>query len=403
MAVFKYKAMTAEGAKVDGSRTAANKEEVIERLRQVGQYPISIEEVVEENRKLSLMDHFSKVKPKDVAVFCRQFFTMLNAGVIILNCLDILRVQTENKKLQMVIGEIYEDVQKGMTLSEAMSQHPNVFSELLINMVAAGEVSGTLDIIMDRMATHFEKENKIAAKVKSAMIYPSLLGSVAILVVVFLLVKVMPTFIDMFASSGVELPAPTRALLFLSDLITKHGLVILVAFGVLAYIARRIFRTERGAYATDKIKLKLPVVGSTMQKIYTSRFTRTLSTLIASGIPLIRALEVITKVVGNKVVEEAMTAAIEDVKKGVSLSVPIRNMKLFPPMVHYMITIGEESGSLDDIMDRTANYYDDEVDTAMTRLVALMEPIMILVMAVLVGGIAVAIVMPMFDMLQTVQ
>lgn len=402
MPTYKFIALTADGARIEGSRAANSQDEILEKLRLSNQIPISIQEIVDESRQITLLESFNKVKTKDIATFCRQFYTMIRAGVIILNCLDILRYQTENKKLRIKVADIYEKVQKGMTFSEAMAAHNDVFPELLINMVGVGEVSGTLDIIMERMAVHFEKENKITAKVKSALIYPAVLAVVATTVVVLLLTFVMPTFVQMFTSSGVALPLPTRILIVLSDALTHYGIVVLAVVLAIGYGLMRALSTEKGRLFSDRVKLKIPVVNSTVQKVYTSRFTRTMATLITSGIPLIKVLEVVSRVVGNKVVESALLDSIEDVKKGISLSVPIKNCGLFPPMVYYMISIGEESGSMDEVLDRTANYFDDEVDTAITRMVALMEPLMILVMALLVGGMAVAMVMPMFDMLQTV-
>lgn len=403
MPTYKYTALTTEGVRIDGSRTADSREEVIEKLRLSNQIPLTIEEMVDENRQITLLESFNQVKLKDIATFCRQFYTMIKAGVIMLNCLEILKYQTENKKLRIIMADVYEKVQKGMSLSEAMEYHIKVFPELLVNMIAVGEASGTLDIIMERMAVHFEKENKITSKVKSALVYPTLLAVVATVVVVFLLTFVMPTFVEMFTASGVKLPLPTRILLAISYGLTHYGAIIALAALVLGYVLHKALSSEKGRIFRDRTTLRIPIVNATAQKVYTSRFTRTMSTLIASGIPLIKALEVVSRVVGNKVVEAELLGCIEDVKKGISLSIPIKNTRLFPPMVHYMLSIGEESGSMDEILDRTANYYDDEVDIAITRMVALMEPVMILVMAVLVGGIAISMVMPMFDMMNTIQ
>lgn len=402
MPLYKYKALTSAGITIEGTHAANRKEEIIAMMRQGDQYPVLIEEVLAEGREISFFDIFNKIKTKDISVFCRQFYTMLNAGVSIINCLDILKLQTENKKFRVIIGSLFDEVQKGMTFSEAMKKYPDVFPELMINMVAVGEVSGNLDVIMDRMAVHYEKENKVIAKVKGAMIYPAVLACVATGVVIFLLTFVMPTFVTMFESGGVALPLPTRILLSLSSLLVHYGVVVFLVLAALIYYLRFLLKTDRGKLAWDRMMLKLPIVKGTTQKIVTARFTRTLATLMASGIPLIQAIEVISRIVGNKVVEKELVQAIEDVKKGVNLSVPIRNMKIFPPMVSYMVSIGEESGSLDDIMNRTANYYDDEVEIALQKLTALMEPLMILVMAVVVGGIAIAMVMPMFDMMNAV-
>lgn len=402
MPLYRYKAITQAGARVEGTQNAQNKKEIIELLRSNNQLPVSIDEVTVANQDLDLFASFQKVHTKDIAVFCRQFYTMLNAGVTILSSLDILKQQSESKKLKKVVEEIYESVQRGTTLSESMKEHPKDFPELLINMVAVGEVTGNLDEIMDRLATHFEKENRMSNKVKSALIYPMVLLVVSLSVVTFLLVFVMPTFVGMFTSSGVELPLPTRILLGVSNTLVHYGIFIFIGLVGAVFGIKTMAQSPKGKLVVDQMKLSIPVLKGVTQKIITTRFTRTLATLMASGVPLIQAIEVISRIVGNTVVERDLLHAISDLKKGVSLSIPIRDMGHFPPMVHYMLNIGEESGSIDDIMNRTANYYDEELDTALTRLVSLMEPLMILVMAVLVGSIAVAMVMPMFSMMDTI-
>jgi len=399
---YKYKAITSNGAKIEGIHTCDSKDEVIELLRKNKEFPISIDEVIEGSTKITFFDIFSKVKSKDISIFCRQFYTMLNAGVTIITCLDILRVQTDNKKLKMAIAAVYEEVQKGRYFSESLKDQSDVFPELLINMVAAGELSGTLDTIMSRMALHYEKENRITNKVKSAMIYPIVLACIATGVVVFLMAFIVPNFVSMFSAAGVILPLPTRIMLAMSKIVTHYGIFIAVGLGIIIYALKSFFRTERGKTISDTVKLRLPIIKGVTQKLYTARFARTLSTLMGSGIPLIQSLEIVSKVVQHKLVERGIIDAIEDVKKGVSLSVPIRNMGLFPPMVYYMVNIGEESGALDDILERTADYYDEEVDTAIQRMTALMEPLMIVVMAVIAGSIVISIILPMFDMMKTV-
>lgn len=399
---YKYKAITSNGAKIEGIHTCDSKDEVIELLRKNKEFPISIDEVIEGSTKITFFDIFSKVKSKDISIFCRQFYTMLNAGVTIITCLDILRVQTDNKKLKMAISAVYEEVQKGRYFSESLKDQSDVFPELLINMVAAGELSGTLDTIMSRMALHYEKENRITNKVKSAMVYPLVLAVIATSVVIFLMAFIVPNFVSMFSSAGVILPLPTRIMLSISKIVTHYGVFIAAFIVIVVYGIKTFFKTDKGKTLRDTFKLKIPIVKGVTQKLYTARFARTLSTLMGSGIPLIQSLEIVSKVVQHKLVERGIIDAIEDVKKGVSLSVPIKNMGLFPPMVYYMVNIGEESGALDDILERTADYYDEEVDTAIQRMTALMEPLMIVVMAVIAGSIVVSIILPMFDMMKTV-
>lgn len=402
MPIFKYKAITATGARVEGTHEAHSKKEILQLLQNNQQFPVSIEEITIGQQDVDLFERFKKVSTKDISVFCRQFYTMLHAGVTILNCLEILKHQTENKKMKSVLAGVDDNVQKGLTLSEAMKLYKKDFPELLVNMVAVGEVSGNLDQIMDRMAIHYEKENRMNSKLKSAMIYPAALAVVALSVVTFLLIFVMPTFVGMFASSGVQLPLPTRILLGLSYGLIHYGLIILAVLVAIIFGLKTLAQTDDGKRFIDQAKLNLPLLKGITQKVVTTRFTRTMATLLASGVPLIQAIEVVSKVVGNYVVEHDLMQATFDVRKGISLSVPLKKMGHFPPMVYYMVTIGEESGSLDDILNRTATYYDDELEDALVRFTALLEPIMIVFMAVIVGSIAVAMVMPMFDMLQTV-
>ncbi|MBF8982635.1 type II secretion system F family protein [Lutibacter sp. B2] len=402
MPIYKYKAISNTGEKLEGTYTAKAKDEVLSMIRQNQSMPISVEEVIE-GKDVSTLNFFNKVKMKDIAIFCRQFYAMLNAGVTILNCLDILRLQTENKKLKKVVAESYEDVQKGLTFSESLKKHREIFPDLLINMVEAGEVSGTLDTIMERMAVHYEKENKITNKVKGAMIYPLILSIVSILVVVFLLTFVMPTFIGMFEGSGVELPLPTRILLTISGSITQYWYIIIVVLIVLIGGIKRYIGTDKGQFLIDHIKFRIPIVKGTTQKVITSRFTRTLSTLLSSGIPLIQSLDIVSRIVGNVIVEKGILNAIEEVRKGVDLATPIKKIGVFPPMVDSMIRIGEESGSLDDILDKTANFYDEEVEVAIQKMTTMIEPLMIVVMAVVIGAIVIAMMLPMFDMMNTIQ
>jgi len=401
MPIYQYKAVTLNGKNVEGSYTAKNKNEVVMMLKQKQNYPVSVIET--EDKDIRDIKLFNKVKIKDLSVFCRQFYTMINAGVSIIQCLDILRQQVEHKKLKEVITEVYEEVQKGLTFSEALKKHPTVFPQLMTYMVAAGEASGSLDIIMDRLAVHYEKENKINNKIKGAMIYPIILAFVSIVVVVFLLTFVMPTFLSMFEGSGVPLPLPTRILLSMSEGLRNYWYLLLIAVIALTFGVKKYIYSGDGQLSFDKLKLSIPIIKMLNQKIVTARFSRTLSTLLASGIPLLQALENVSNAVGNRYAAEKIMEAREDVRKGINISVPIKKAGIFPPMLDNMISIGEESGSLDDILDKTANFYDEEVDFAITKMTTLIEPIMIVVMAVLIGFIVIAMVLPMFDMINTVQ
>ncbi len=402
MLTFKYKVMNHQGEKIEGSFKANSKNEVLAMIEDNNYYPIEIKEVLEREQQ-DLFESFSKVKTKDLYIFCRQFHTMINAGANISNALDVLRNQTENKKLKKCLSEAHDDVQKGISLSEALGKHKDVFPDLLINMINTGEVSGNLDTIMGRMATHFEKENKINNQLKSAMTYPIVLASLSVVVVIFLLTFIMPTFAGMFEGSGVALPAPTRIVMGLSKFIQTKWYILLVVIGGGVYAMQRYAKTSTGRLALDALKLKLPIIKETTEKAIVSRFTRTLSTVLASGVPLVQALEVVQKVVGNKVAEKALEAIKEKVLKGVSLGEAIGETTIFPMMLHSMIKIGEESGSLDDILDKTANFYDEELETSLKKMTAMIEPLMIIVMGVVIGFIVVAMMLPIFDMGKTIQ
>jgi len=397
---YKYVALTRDGFKVNGSVDSTSENEVLRMIKSNGYLPVSIERDIESEAKFEILT--KKVKKKDLAVFCRQFYTMLDAGINIVNSLDILSAQTENKTLKKAISNVAENVQKGVTLSEAMKMHPKVFPTILINMVEAGEVSGNLDTILERMAVHFEKENKTENKVRSSMVYPIVLMVVSVAVVIFMLIFILPTFVGMFEGSDTPLPLPTRILIGLSELLQSYwyifiGIVALLVFGITSYI-----NSENGRRLYDGIKLKLPIIKGTTVKIVTSRFTRTLSTLMSSGIPLLRSMEVVSKVVNNKVVEDKLISGIEDIRRGVPLSRMIKDIEIFPPMVDSMVKIGEESGALDDILLKTADFYDEEVDVALTRLTSMLEPLMIVFMALIIGFIVIAMYLPMFEVINTI-
>ncbi|SFH47627.1 type IV pilus assembly protein PilC [Tindallia magadiensis] len=400
MPQFRYESISPSGEVLSGKETADSREEIIRKLREQQQYPTTVEEITEKD--IRDIQFTTRVNIKYIAVFCRQFYTMQNAGVTIVNALDIMRQQMPHKRFRKIISEVYEDVQKGFTFSEALSKHPKTFPELMTYMVAAGEVSGNLDVVMLRMATHYEKEYKINSKIKSAMVYPMILSIVAIAVVVFLLTVVMPTFIGMFEGSGVPLPTPTRILLAISSFLQSSWYIVAGILLVLFVLFRYIASKAAGKRSIDAFKFYVPVFRDLTTKVAAARFTRTLSTLLNSGIPLLQALESVAGAVGNKVVADGIMAAREDIRKGIALSIPIRKLRLFPPMVHNMIKIGEESGTLDEILEKTANIFDEEVETEIQRLLTFVEPMMILIMGLVIGFIVISMVLPMFDMMQTI-
>ncbi len=401
MAIYKYKAISERGQVLEGYQEAQSEAEVITILKSNNYYPI----VIEEDRGSHVREELisKRITKKDLAVFCRQFYTMLNAGISIINSLDILERQTENRTIKRAISIVLEDVQKGFTLSEGMKKHGKVFPPLLVNMVEAGEVSGNLDVLMERMAIHYEKENKIENKIKNALIYPVVLSIVALGVVIFLLTVVMPTFISMFQTSGLILPTPTRILLTISDWLTLYWYIFIGIILLFLVASTFIGKTENGRLFYDTLKIRIPGIRNMNIKIITSRFTRTLSTLLSSGIPLLQALDVVGRVVGNKLVENQIKKAGEDIKKGVPMSRTIKDMNLFPPMVDSMIRIGEESGALDDILYKTADFYDEEVEASMEKITTMLEPVLIVIMALVIGFIVIAMALPMFDMVGNIE
>jgi len=399
MPIYRYKAINADGVTAEGTLTAPGRQEALSMLRQRQNHPVSIEEEV--NRNITLKRH-KGVKAKDLSVFCRQFYSMLNAGVNIMNCLDILRTQMENKILRDVTSDIYENVQKGLTLSEAMRRNEKVFPPLFLNMIMAGEVSGTLDDIMKRLALHYEKEYKLNNKIKSALIYPAVLVVAVVAVVMFLITFVMPTYIELFSGSNVPLPAPTLIVIGISKFVRTYWYLIILATLLIVVGVRSYIESKEGRRHLDELKLKLPVLKDLNQKIVSARFTRTMSTMMISGIPLLQAIDSVSGVVNNVVIKEGMGKIYDAVRSGKILSDPVRASGIFPPMVGNMIKIGEESGTMDDLLDKAADFFDEEVDRSVQRLTTLFEPMMIVVMGLIVGFIVVAMLMPMFDMVKAI-
>ncbi len=401
MPAYKYKSIDKTGKENIGTYDAADKDEVIDMIRSRNEVPVTIEEQTF-NKSFGEFTFTKSVKTKDISIFCRQFHAMTHAGVSVITCLEILKLQSENKRIRTALHDICEEVQTGIMFSECLYQHTDVFPELLIHMIEAGEISGNLDEIMLRMSVHYEKETKVKGKIQNAMIYPSVLAVIAVTVVFFLIIFVMPTFVDMFQKSGTALPKPTQILLSISDTIRGYWYIIVGIIVAAILILPRYLKTEQSKLFFDKILLRIPVIKETTVKVITSRFTRTLSTLLISGIPLIQALEIVSQVVGNKIAEKGILLTKEEIGKGVSLASSIKEIGLFPPMVDSMVQIGEESGTLDDMLEKTASFYDEEVEVALQTMTALIEPIMVVFMAVVIGAIVIAMLLPMLDMVNTV-
>ncbi|ELC8443566.1 type II secretion system F family protein [Clostridium perfringens] len=400
MANYKYKAINSEGQRIEGTQTADSESQVREILLSNEYYPLSIEKDNSKSKK-----HFSfrhKVKLKDIAVFCRQFYVMLDSGLSVGKTLNILMEQDENQKMKEALIGVNADVKRGETLANSMRKRKDVFPRLLTSMVDAGEKSGNLDMILKRMADYYEKENKIRGKIKSAMIYPIVLGIVAIIAITFILTFVMPTFIQMFEENNVELPAITKVVLATSKMIGKYGIIIFIILVVGIYFLGKYFRSEEGQYKLSHINLKVPIIKKLTQKIIVSRFTRTMGIVSSSGMSLVTSLEVVASVVGNKIAEKELLGVKDKVIRGESLGESIMKIKIFPPMLGSMVKIGEESGSLDSILDKTADFYDDELEREIQTATALIEPLMIVIMGIIIGILLIAILTPMFKMYNSI-
>lgn len=396
MKKFTYRCMRSDGKKIEETYDAESREDVVSMITSLGYYPLKIEEV--KSKQLGTINIGNKVKSKDLSLFCRQMYTMIDAGISINNSLSMLSKQITNKRLRQIISEMEEDVKKGEMVSDSMKNYTDVFPPLLISMVQSGEASGNLDEMFRRMADHFEKENKINSKVRSAMIYPIVLSVVAILAVSIIMIFVMPTFKTIFDGEGIELPLITKFLIGMSNFMSSHILIIILVLVAIIIAIVKFKKTDKGYEFFSKLKLKLPVIKDLTTKTIVSRFTRTLSTLISSGISIVDAMPIVEGVLRNKVAEEEMAKIKERVVRGDGLSAPLKDSPVFPDMLASMIRIGEESGSLDNMLSKTADFYDEEVENAITTATSLLEPILIVLMGVIIGTIVISIMLPMFNM-----
>ncbi|EOU1840570.1 type II secretion system F family protein [Clostridium perfringens] len=400
MANFKYKAINSEGQRIEGSQSADSESQVREMLLSNQYYPLSIEK---ENSKNKISFSFNrKVKLKDIAVFCRQFYVMLDSGLSIGKALNILIEQGEKPKIREALIGVNGDLKRGETLANSMRKRKDVFPNLLTSMIDAGERSGNLDIILKRMAEYYEKETKIRGKIKSAMIYPIVLGVVAIIAITFILTFVMPTFVQMFEENNVDLPMSTKMVLGTSKMLGKYGIIIFLILVTAIILLGKYLKSEEGQYKLSIINLKIPVIKKLTQKIIVSRFTRTMGIVSSSGISLVTSLEIVASVVGNKIAEKELLKVKEKVLKGEGLGDSIMKIKIFPPMLASMVKVGEEAGSLDSILDKTADFYDDELEREIQTATALIEPAMIVVMGIIIGFLLISILTPMFKMYNSI-
>jgi len=391
MPTFAYTARTLSGELKNSTMEAASRDDVVAQLKR--QKLIVVKVDAEQKKKTG-----GKIKTKDIVIFTRQFSTMINSGLPLVQALDILSKQSENKALQEVTRQVVYDVESGHTVADALRRHPKAFTELYVNMVAAGEAGGILDTILMRLATFLEKNDALVGKVKSAMVYPLVIMSVAFIAIVVLLIFVIPVFENMFASVNLALPLPTRVVIELSKIVKGYWWAFGAGGYALVYSLRKYYKTPNGQLRIDQVLLRMPVLGDMLRKSAVSRFTRTLGTLISSGVSILDGLEITAKTAGNRVIHDAIMESRASIAGGDTISSPLQKSAVFPPMVISMIAVGEQTGGLDEMLTKIADFYDTEVDTAVGGLLSLMEPVMIVFLGVIVGGMVVAMYLPIFKL-----
>lgn len=393
---YLYTARTAQGEVRTATIDASSRDAAAAQLKRLRLTVVKLDEVTK--RKTS-----GKVTMRDIVIFTRQFSTMINSGLPLVQALDILATQSENPVLQEVTREVVFDVESGHTVADALAKHPNAFTDLYVNMVAAGEAGGILDTILLRLATFMEKNDALVRKVKGAMIYPAVILSVAFGAVVILLVVVIPTFQTMFESAGVALPLPTRIVIAMSEFLQRFWWVVIAVVAAFVVSLQRYYKTPDGHLVIDRILINAPVLGDMLRKSAVSRFTRTLGTLISSGVSILDGLEITAKTAGNRVVSDAIMDSRASIAGGDTIAAPLAKSQVFPPMVISMISVGEQTGGLDEMLGKIADFYDEEVDAAVSGLLSLLEPVMVVFLGVVVGGMVVAMYLPIFDMINMVQ
>ncbi|MCX8094544.1 MAG: type II secretion system F family protein [Candidatus Goldbacteria bacterium] len=395
MPTFSYKARTPDGRVIDGQIDVENEAALIQRLKA---QKLTLVSATKTGGLAALFKLGPKVKTEQIAIFARQFSTMIGAGLPVLQSLNILVEQTEDKVFKEILTKVRDDIGSGTNLSDAMSKFPSVFDSLFCNMIKAGELSGALDQILERLATYLEKAEALRQKIKGAMMYPITISVIAVSIVILLMVKVIPTFKTVFESFGTGLPTPTKILIGISEFEQRWAIFQVGALVAIGFILSVIRRTQKGGYIIDGYLLKLPIFGQLIKKSTVARFSRTLGTLLKSGVQILDALETVARSAGNKVVEKALMDTRNAVREGQSLTEPLKTTGLFPAMVIQMVSVGEETGKLDEMLLRMSDFYDQEVDTAVESLMSMLEPLIMAFLGVVIGGIVIAMFIPMFSL-----
>ena len=401
MPVFTWEGKSAEGKKMRGEMEAVSQLQVFNSLRSQRITP-NTKRIKEKgkglDKEIKIPGFGPKVRTKDVVVFTRQFATMIDAGLPLIMGLDVLAKGHDNKAMRKTLAAVKEHVASGGTLAEGLAQAPKAFDDLYVNMVAAGETGGILDIILERLAVYLEKMDRLKRQVKTAMIYPGVVVSAAVIVTMILLIFVIPTFADMFKDFGAALPAPTRLVMGVSDFMVKYWVVIFLTGGLSVTFMKRFMKTDRGKEVIHPLMLKIPVFGDIIRKVAVARFARTLGTMMSSGVPILDALHICSKTAGNKVVEREVSRVRQSISEGKSIAEPLQDSAIFPPMVVQMIAVGESTGALDAMLSKVADFYEDEVENAVTAMKQLIEPLMILILGTIIGGLVVAMYLPIFKL-----
>jgi len=399
VSTFTYKVKDKQGKLLTGMLEGDNQATVATKLKQMGFVVINITEKAASPTLSETFQRLSKVKLKDIAIFSRQFATMINAGLSLTKCLAILTEQTQNKNLSRVIDQVRKDVEGGSALSEALSKHPKIFQNLFVSMVKAGETGGVLDEVLLRVADHYEREGNLRRKIKSAMAYPMAVFAFAILLMFAMITFIVPVFEKMFENIGGELPLPTQILVNMSKFTRSYWYLVFAVIAGMMYAAKSFIKTEKGLEIVDSLKLKIPVFGELTMKLSISKFSRTLGTLLASGVPILSSLDIVAETSGNVIIARDVKSAGVSIKEGETISAPLSESKVFPPMVVQMISVGEETGVLDGMLQKIADFYDEEVTSTVNTLTSLIEPFMILGIGLLVGAMLVSLYLPMFQVI----
>ena len=402
MPKFSWEGKTKGGSIQKGVMEAPNAEAVEAKLRSQEIIPlqgkIQASTGMNWSLELKIPGMGGGISDKDLVVFTRQFATMIDAGLPLVQCLDILGKQQDNKTFKQILLKVKEDVESGSTFADALKKHPKAFGELYVNLVAAGEIGGILDTILNRLAVYIEKALKLKKKVKSAMTYPATIVGIAVIVIAVILIFVIPSFEKMFQDFGGELPGPTQFVITLSNLIQRYILAFIAAFFLGSWLFKRYYQTSAGRLQLDALFLRLPIVGILIRKVAVAKFSRTLGTMVSSGVPILDGLDIVARTAGNKVVENAIYRVRQSISEGKTIAEPLEQSGVFPPMVCQMIAVGEQSGAIDIMLNKIADFYDDEVDDAVGNLTAMMEPLLMLFLGTTVGGLVIAMYLPIFKL-----